>query len=186
MFLDLHSQLDNDTIILAKETSGAPAVDWQVTNAAMTSDTFCSLYCHGCNTSVDPATVWTHPQDSQSCADSIATIANMSQRGQLSQNHAMGPFTGPFSNTSREFTLAAFLVAAGNLSYYSYANWATDCWELPGTKWWPEYDLPLGYPTSPANWRLPGKRWKYARNFSSGTTVYVDVATREAHINWAV
>ena len=30
-----------------------------------------------------------------------------------------------------------------------------------------------------------GKRWKYARNFSSGTTVYVDVATRVVEIKWA-
>jgi hypothetical protein len=70
-------------------------------------------------------------------------------------------------------------------SYFSYANWITDCWELTGTKWWPEYDYPLGEPTSPPNTRLPGKRWKYARNFSSGTTVYVDVATRVTTIHWA-
>ena len=35
-------------------------------------------------------------------------------------------------------------------------------------KWWPEYEHALGEPTSPPNTRLPGKRWKYARNFSSG------------------
>ena len=55
----------------------------------------------------------------------------------------------------------------------------------PGTRWWPEYDRRLGAPTSPPNTRLPGKRWKYARNFSSGTTVYVDVATRVVEIRWA-
>jgi hypothetical protein len=29
-------------------------IDWQVVNAAMTSDAFCSSYCHGCNDSVTP------------------------------------------------------------------------------------------------------------------------------------
>jgi hypothetical protein len=76
-------------------------------------------------------------------------------------------------------------MGAGNLSYFSYANWATDCWTLAGTTWWPELDRPIGWPTSPANTRLPGKRWKYARNFSTGTSVYVDVATRVVEIKWA-
>jgi hypothetical protein len=42
----------------------------------------------------------------------------------------------------------------------------------------------LGEPTSPPNTRVPGKRWKYTRSFSSGTTVYVDVATRVVEIKW--
>eukprot|EP00660_Eupelagonema_oceanica_P010440 gene10440-1073_t len=34
--------------VLAKETGGgAPFADWQVANAAMTTDSFCSTYCHG-------------------------------------------------------------------------------------------------------------------------------------------
>lgn len=110
----------------------------------------------------------------------------MSARGQLTQSHGMGPFDGLHAEKAREFVMAAFLIGAGNLSYFSYANWATDCWTLPGTKWWPEYDKKLGSPSSPANTRVPGKRWKYARNFSSGSTVYVDVATRVVEIKWAV
>jgi hypothetical protein len=97
----------------------------------------------------------------------------------------MGPFTGKASAEAREFAMAAFLIGAGNLSFFTYANWAGNCWQLAGTRWWPEYDYPLGKPTSPANTRVPGKRWKYARNFSSGTTVYVDVATRVVSIDWA-
>merc|ERR1712137_1165823 len=109
----------------------------------------------------------------------------MSARGQLTQSHAMGPFTGQASVEARAFTMAAFLIGAGNLSFYSYANWANASWDLSGTAWWPEYDYPLGEPTSPPNTRVPGTRWKYARNFSSGTTVYVDVATRAVEIKWA-
>ena len=97
----------------------------------------------------------------------------------------MGPFSGPLGEAARNFTIAAFLIAAGNLSYFTYTDWSQNSNELAGTKWWPEYDMKLGEPTSPANTLLPGKRWKYARNFSSGTTVYVDIATREVQIDWA-
>ena len=185
LLAQLSATLGEGNITLSKETSNAPADDWQVANAAMTSDAFCSTYCHGCNQSVSPASRWETPRDAQDCAQEIATIANMSARGQLSQSHAMGPFDGKHAAAAREFTMAAFLVGAGNLSFFSYANWAESCWELPGTRWWPEYDRMLGHPTSPPNRRLPGKRWKYTRNFSSGTTVYVDLATRAAEIKWA-
>lgn len=181
---ELSAALGEGNITLAKETSDAPMTDWQVANAAMTSDTFCSVYCHGCNSSIAPASRWAKG-DAQACADSIATIADMSARGQLSQSHAMGPIDGEHAAEARAFTIAAFLVGAGNLSYFSYADWAKDCWELPGTRWWPDYDRKLGDPTSPPNTRLPGKRWKYSRSFSSGTTVYVDVATRVVEIRWA-
>lgn len=185
LFVELTAALGEGNITLSKETSATKMIDWQVANAAMTSDTFCSHYCHGCNDSVTPASTWTHPKDAQDCADSIATIANMSASGQLTQSHAMGPFDGPASAEARAFTMAAFLIGAGNLSFFSYANWATNCWELAGTAWWPEYDYPLGHPTSPPNTKVPGKRWKYSRTFSSGTTVYVDVATRVVEIKWA-
>lgn len=180
---ELSAALGEGNLTLAKETGDAPMMDWEVVNAAMTSDTFCSQYCHDCNTSVSPASLWTK-SDYEGCAQSIATIANMSARGQLTQSHAMGPFTGPYADEARQFTMAAFLIGAGNLSYFSYANWANACWTLAGTRWWPEYDLPLGAPTSPPNTKLAGKRWKYFRNFSSGTTVYVDVATRVVDIQW--
>ena len=201
---ELTAALGEGNITLAKEHGGTGFIDWQVVNAAMTSDAFCSGYCHGCNESITPASTWDIHTDAQKCADSIATIANMSARGQLTQSHAMGPFgSSPMAEEARAFTIAAFLIGAGNLSYFSYANWATDCWTLAGTKWWPEYDRKLGEPTSPPNTRMPGKRWKYARNFSScghggdsgagpdaeadacTTTVYVDVATRVVKIKWA-
>ena len=89
LFVELTAALGEGNITLAKETSGAPANDWQVANAAMTSDTFCSQYCHQCNNSVTPASRWAVPADAQQCADSIATIANMSARGQLTQVHSL-------------------------------------------------------------------------------------------------
>ena len=83
MFVELTAALGEGNITLAKETSGTPALDWQVANAAMTSDTFCSAYCHGCNDSVTPASTWSSPKDAQNCADSIATIAAAAARGQV-------------------------------------------------------------------------------------------------------
>ena len=46
------------------------------------------------------------------------------------------------------------------------ANWSNNCWELAWTKWWPEYDYPLGESTSPGGdgARVKRKRWKYARS----------------------
>jgi hypothetical protein len=123
LFGELTAALGEANITLAKETGGTVMNDWHDANAAMTSDTFCSHYCHSCNASTTPATTWVLPTDAQSCADSIATIANMSARGQLTQSHAMGPFDGPESAEARAFTMAAFLIGAGNLSFYSYANW---------------------------------------------------------------
>ena len=56
-------------------------------NAAMTSDSFCSAYCHGCNASVTPAATWQVPRDAEQCEQSMALIANMSANGQLTQSH---------------------------------------------------------------------------------------------------
>eukprot|EP00038_Savillea_parva_P026374 m.53646 g.53646 ORF g.53646 m.53646 type:complete len:436 (+) comp7470_c0_seq3:54-1361(+) len=181
---ELTDALTEGNITLSKETSGAPMNDWQVANAAMTSDTFCSHYCHGCNDSVDPKTTWMVPDDAQQCANSMVTLANMSARGQLTQAHGMGPYTGPYAAAGRMFTLAAFLVATGNLSYYSYANWASASWELSGTAWWPEYNCSVGTPTTPPNTRVPGTQWKFTRSFSSGTSVNIDLATRDVSIRW--
>jgi hypothetical protein len=84
LFVELTATLGEGKITLAKEHTGVSSIDWQVANAAMTSDAFCSMYCHGCNTSVTPASRWTIA-DAQNCADSITTIANMSARGQLTE-----------------------------------------------------------------------------------------------------
>ena len=184
LLAEISDALGDGNITLAKETSNAPALDWEVANAAMTSDTFCSAYCHGCNASVDPAALWSKA-DATACAASITTVASAATRTQLTQSHAMGPFVGALSAQAREFTIAAFLIGAGAHSYFTYANWAASCWELAGTKWWPEYGYPLGAPTTPANRKINNRStYKYSRNFTSGTTVWVDVYTREAEIRW--
>lgn len=181
----LTARLGEGNITLAKEHAGTSFTDWQVANAAMTSDAFCSKYCHQCKPSVTPASTWDPQTDAQDCANSIATIAKMSARGQLTQSHAMGPFDdSEMADESRAFVMAAFLIGAGDLSYFSYANWASDSWTMAGTKWWPEYDKKLGRPITPANTKVKGQKWKYHRRFSSGTTVVVDLETRDVTNNW--
>ena len=92
--------------------------DWQVVNSAMTSDAFCSDYCNHCENTVDPKSMWT-TKSAKKCKKSMAVIAEMSSRGQLSQNHAMGPWDGPYAKEAREFLMGAFLIAAGELSYFT-------------------------------------------------------------------
>ena len=94
LLTELTAALGEGNITLAKEHGGTSFVDWQVVNAAMTSDAFCSSYCHGCNNSITPMMNGWNGVSAQDCADSIATIADMSARGQLTQSHAMGPFEG--------------------------------------------------------------------------------------------
>ena len=181
---ELQDALGEGNITLAKEHAGTNFVDWQVVNAAMTSDAFCSSYCHECNDTVTPLQNGWSVDSAQNCANSLTTLAEMSARGQLTQSHAMGVFEGPHAAEGRTFTIAAFLIGAGELSYFSYANWAFGCWSMGGTAWWPEYDKPLGKPTSPPNTKVPGEKWKYTRSFSSGTTVTVDLLTRDVELKW--
>ena len=183
LLADLTAALGEDAIVLAKETGHAPMEDWRVTNAAMTSDTFCSRYCHNCNASVDPRAGW-GAADRDECLASMQTIAAVAARGQLSQNHGMGPATGALGAAQRAFTMAAFLVSAGNHSYFSYADWVSNCWNLAGTGWWPEYDKPLGAPTSPPLQQVGGNKYAFERNFSRGARVFVDVEKHEARIVW--
>ena len=72
---------------------------------ADSSVSFTSFICKFLQ-ATDPASTWGKLAWT-TCAHSIATIANMSARGQLSQSHAMGPVGGPHAAKQREFTMAA-------------------------------------------------------------------------------
>ena len=63
---ELTAALGEGNITLAKENAASQAIDWQVANAAMTSDTFCSHYCHECGDSVSAASTWEAPTDANS------------------------------------------------------------------------------------------------------------------------
>jgi hypothetical protein len=179
MLQEVTAALGPRAIVLAKDTGGEPMNDWQVANTVMTSDTFCSSYCHGCGNNPNAAPPWT-PALRDDCIRSMETIVNTSARGQISQSHAVGVMT---DDIQRAWGIACFLIAAGNLSFFSYADWGHNAWTMAGTQWWPEYHHTLGAPLDP-----PLKQeedFVYVRRFSSGTTVRVDVGKHVADVNWA-
>eukprot|EP00045_Choanoeca_perplexa_P022309 m.9055 g.9055 ORF g.9055 m.9055 type:complete len:267 (-) comp9352_c0_seq2:44-844(-) len=169
----LMTAVGEDHIILAKETSyDTLAEDWMYVNAMMVTDTFCSDYDHDQEI---------HQYDPKQCKLDIETVRNATRRGQLTQSHGMGFLN---DTVQREYTIACFLVAHGNMSYFSYASSEpTLSWSLDGTRWWPEYDYALGAPVGEAVVSADG--WTYHRNFTSGTTIMVDIYRHVAEIQWA-
>merc|ERR1712217_717286 len=72
--------------------------------------------------------------------------------------------------------LAAFLVVAGEYSYYRCGAWGhTDA------PWYKVYDMPLGKPL--ANATLANGVYK--RSFASGTKVTFDTKTKTGTMDWA-
>ena len=133
-------------------------------------------------------TLWNASQ----CRVDMETVVAAAARRQLTESHGQGPID-PKSSVSdqeaaREFALAAFLVAAGNFSYFSYAGWAHgQAWSLSGTRWWPEYDRPLGAPIDPPMHPVSGvleSSMQYMRRFSSGTWGEVDLVAHTGKIHW--
>eukprot|EP01048_Picozoa_sp_COSAG05_P007636 COSAG05_NODE_543_length_8789_cov_7.804603_6_plen_900_part_01 len=73
--------------------------------------------------------------------------------------------------------LAAFLIAAGEGSYYLCGGWGSS-----SVPWYPLYDLPLGKPLSDAKLGSDGV-WR--RSFAAGTNVTMDSKTNNGTIVWA-
>ena len=73
--------------------------------------------------------------------------------------------------------IAAFLVAAGEYSYYMCGGWNS-----AKPTWFPIYDFPLGKPVSNATLGADGV-WR--RAFESGTTVSFDTHAERGTIDWA-
>jgi hypothetical protein len=120
------------------------------------------------------------------CRMDMEAVVAAAARRQLTQSHGQGPID---DTVQRQFTMACFLIAAGNFSYFSYAGWERgQAWSLKGTRWWPEYDLPLGLPLDPP--MMPAGSghmgdMQYTRRFGSGTAVELDLAAHTASISWA-
>jgi len=96
--------------------------------------------------------------------------------GKVFQAHAAcgsGDPHDPFEQTK----LAAFLVAAGNRSYYMCGGWGA-----AKVDWYPVYDMPLGEPLSNATL---GDDGVYVRHFAKGTTVFFNTKTNNGTIHWA-
>ena len=130
---------------------------------------------------------------SEKCITTLQTIAG---RGFTAQAHA-GLF--PAGNTCVDGdtnAMAAFLLGAGNYSYYHCSiGWQTNA-KWPAVKdswldWLPEYDMPLGAPLGPATSKpssspsSDGTSNIWTRSFATGTKVEFDGATNVGVIYWA-
>ena len=111
--------------------------------------------------------------------------------GQTGQQPACCDATGPpcnctttrprYDDAAVQNEIAAFLVAAGHLSYYVCGSWE-DTFSSPATSMWlPLYDLPLGAPL--ADGVLRNGIW--SRSFASGTNATFDTKTERGAVEWA-
>lgn len=90
--------------------------------------------------------------------------------------HVCGPEGADPSSPKVQTELAAFLVAAGEHSYYRCGSWThTD------VTWYPVYDKKLGPPLGDAV--LADGVW--TRSFAAGTNVTFDTTTETGTVAWA-
>merc|ERR1712185_260919 len=83
---------------------------------------------------------------------------------------------GDPNNADLQTELAAFLIAAGEYSYYRCGGWShTDA------PWYPVYDKKLGKPLSNATL---GKDGIWRRSFAAGTDVTFNTKTNVGTIEW--
>lgn len=76
-----------------------------------------------------------------------------------------------------EFPLAAFLIVAGEKSYFNY-SWGYRA-HYGNLRWYPEFDRRLGEPLGPA--RKDGYRYWRDYEFAS---VFVDIESKQSRIDW--
>ena len=76
--------------------------------------------------------------------------------------------------------LAAFLIGAGDYSYFGCGMWRTMGDDKTAMTWKPEYDKPLGAPRGPAIYN--NGVWK--REFAKGTSVMFDTTSNTGTIQW--
>ena len=77
----------------------------------MPSDTFCSNY-KPAKGNATPGELF----DKEQCAADIKMVQRAAVRGQLTESHGQGAMN---DLVQRQYTMACFLVAAGNMSYFS-------------------------------------------------------------------
>ena len=78
--------------------------------------------------------------------------------------------------------LATFLIGIGERSYFGCGNWISEDDDTTPLLWRPEYDKPLGKPTTPPTYRLDTGIW--TREFGSGTKVTFDTNKNKGTIEW--
>lgn len=107
--------------------------------------------------------------------EDVQTALKLVAQGTPFMVHSAGPnLIGPFS--AREYCLAAFLIVAGEYSYWGMGSG----WSTTSFPWYPEYDRPLGHPIGAAQSFGSGR---YFRAFEH-LNVTLDTAQKTAEIQW--
>lgn len=95
--------------------------------------------------------------------------------GVIFEAHASCGSSDP-DDPAEQSKLAAFLIGAGDGSYYLCGGWGSS-----SVPWFPIYDLPLGAPLSDA---VLGADGVWRRSFKAGTNVTMDSKTQTGRISW--
>jgi len=111
--------------------------------------------------------------------DSIEELMSGVDQGYLVQAHVAYMDYGKYPAVD---SLAAFLIGAGDHSYYGTGGWISDSLEDVQKRWSQElFERPLGKPLSKAT--MSGA--VYERHFASGTWVEFNTKTNKGFIHWA-
>eukprot|EP01079_Euglenida_sp_SAG-EU17-18_P008962 gene8962-1607_t len=156
-----------DKFIVAND-GGGQFNDTKFCNTIFLSDTFCSGYKWA---------TWDQTLAAQ-CEVEIAAAVKVVAQGQVVLSHGEISHLRLQPEQMQEdftFTLAAFLVTAGESSFFGFS----DGWYYNGSRWWPEYDRPLGNPTGPAT-QTDGV---WTRHFAAAT-VTLNVKQHLGKITW--
>ena len=113
--------------------------------------------------------------------DSINELMLGVSVGQVVQAHV--PVFVPCSSDLTDY-IAAFLIGAGEYSYFNCGNWNATGSDTTPLTWRPEYDKPLGAPKGPAEYNSG----VWTRSFMSGTVVTFDIKGKRGEkgtIEWS-
>ena len=110
--------------------------------------------------------------------DSINSLILGVSVGQVMQAHV--PIAMPCSRDLTDY-VAAFLIGAGEYSYFGCGQWASNGSNISPITWHPEYDKPLGAPKGPATYNSG----VWTRSFASGTEVTFNTNENKGTIKWS-
>lgn len=179
---DLQTAVGPNKLIIAKDAFNGGSEAY--VNSIFPMDTFCS--CYNCDPNTWATKVFREGTTYAGvCQTQIQEAIKLGKRGQVAVLHGeVNAWLGANSTALEEdftFALASFLIAASDSSFFGYSNG----WYYNGTAWHPEYDKPLGAPTSDAAQGSGSANMTWSRGFASGTVVTLDVLAHTAAIEWA-
>ena len=98
--------------------------------------------------------------------------------GQVMQAHV--PVNVPCTGDLTDY-IAAFLIGAGEYSYFGCGDWYAEGDDIKPLTWRTEYSKPLGAPKGPAQYNAG----TWTRSFASGTSASFDTKTNKGTVKWA-